>query len=709
LEYSPSSSNEDTTLVHDGLPILIRAPVWSPDEALPIEVSGIRENTVVAEFDFVGASELDPSVGQRLSLDGLEQSGDLLVGEHDGVPVVIPVSRHPDQIPTSLDVVVTEVSPGKLTASIRGHPHLESLSEGDLVTVTIESVHDGNLIGNYRGFPVWISYDESVTPAKLTVEVTEITDFGIFATQAELPEVAVSGPESIVPARISDSDSSSATAWIPSVVPDPFVAPVSLLVDADFQGECGIQLFDMNSSCYVSTFRTTETGDDAIPVSKYLDQAQRGLLAVRAGTPTKAAAAWEAAQNETDSPVRSIEAARFAAYARSEASVQEEEFDTAETIIEEFGELVATIDIPIEYSEALETEAEIYLELIAASRQVAPDSVAGLQRIAHNISIRPKLTQAATRLSQLSVDTIDRWQPTVPHPYVVERVRGLTDQLDSQPDAAVEVFRGVPELAELNWSVPPEADDPRPDETIDVPTIESLPSDTGPVDPVDQDTEGDSTDPKSDADTPSTEQTTSTEATSTDSEPSSAKTTDDPDGPVEAGTSTEDGSTVNSGQSSDAGDDEPIDDTPTQAGGSSSGPLVVDTGVESGRDSDGLTQLRQEAEAAASDDPVRDTSDSGTTSRYRRAPEIKAYVKARADGTCEACGEPAPFETAGGDPYLEAHHVDELGEGGEDHPAKVVALCPTCHKRVHYGKDGDRLNRKLREKLENGLAEVGSK
>lgn len=99
---------------------------------------------------------------------------------------------------------------------------------------------------------------------------------------------------------------------------------------------------------------------------------------------------------------------------------------------------------------------------------------------------------------------------------------------------------------------------------------------------------------------------------------------------------------------------------------------------------------------------IVETWSSGTQSRYRRASEITAYVKARADGICEACGEPAPFQTSGDDPYLEVYHVDELGEGGEDHPVKIIALCPTCHERVHYGRDGDRLDDERGEKLANG-------
>lgn len=119
-----------------------------------------------------------------------------------------------------------------------------------------------------------------------------------------------------------------------------------------------------------------------------------------------------------------------------------------------------------------------------------------------------------------------------------------------------------------------------------------------------------------------------------------------------------------------------------------------------------LTDLRRKAERAATEDPARDTS-ATPGSAYQRSESIKQYAKARADGNCEYCGEQAPFETPEGEPYLEVHHVNELGEGGEDSPDKVVALCPSCHKEIHYGDQGDQINDELRQKLADGLAEVG--
>lgn len=82
-----------------------------------------------------------------------------------------------------------------------------------------------------------------------------------------------------------------------------------------------------------------------------------------------------------------------------------------------------------------------------------------------------------------------------------------------------------------------------------------------------------------------------------------------------------------------------------------------------------------------------------------RSDAVRAYVLQRAGGVCEGCTEPAPFVTKHRQPYLEAHHTTRVADGGPDHPAHVIALCPTCHRRVHHASDGDSYNRSLRAAL----------
>lgn len=88
-----------------------------------------------------------------------------------------------------------------------------------------------------------------------------------------------------------------------------------------------------------------------------------------------------------------------------------------------------------------------------------------------------------------------------------------------------------------------------------------------------------------------------------------------------------------------------------------------------------------------------------TTKIYDRDPQISAYVKKRAQGKCDLCGEVAPFLDKKGNPYLEEHHVVRLADGGEDTMGNAVALCPNCHRKVHI------LNSKeLNTSLQNRLA-----
>ena len=74
------------------------------------------------------------------------------------------------------------------------------------------------------------------------------------------------------------------------------------------------------------------------------------------------------------------------------------------------------------------------------------------------------------------------------------------------------------------------------------------------------------------------------------------------------------------------------------------------------------------------------------SSVYERNPDITAEVLFRADGICEKCTLPAPFIRAkDSTPYLEIHHIKPLAEGGEDNLDNTIALCPNCHRELHYG------------------------
>jgi len=122
-----------------------------------------------------------------------------------------------------------------------------------------------------------------------------------------------------------------------------------------------------------------------------------------------------------------------------------------------------------------------------------------------------------------------------------------------------------------------------------------------------------------------------------------------------------------------------------------------------------LNYLREQAEKAAVDSvPKSKVNSRETTREYTRSTEVRRYVMKRADGVCEGCAEPAPFTSKTGEPYLHAHHVHELSDGGSDMRSTVIALCPNCHYRVHHGEDGDEYNLELQQKLETIEGDVES-
>lgn len=74
------------------------------------------------------------------------------------------------------------------------------------------------------------------------------------------------------------------------------------------------------------------------------------------------------------------------------------------------------------------------------------------------------------------------------------------------------------------------------------------------------------------------------------------------------------------------------------------------------------------------------------TTVFRRNPDVVAEVLERANGICEKCKQSAPFLRASdGTPYLEVHHIITLADGGSDTVDNAMAVCPNCHRELHYG------------------------
>ncbi|WP_338828322.1 HNH endonuclease signature motif containing protein [Bradyrhizobium sp. 27S5] len=88
------------------------------------------------------------------------------------------------------------------------------------------------------------------------------------------------------------------------------------------------------------------------------------------------------------------------------------------------------------------------------------------------------------------------------------------------------------------------------------------------------------------------------------------------------------------------------------------------------------------------------------TTAYVRDAAVAEYAKRLANGKCDLCEMPAPFQNGKNEHYLECHHIVWLAKGGEDTIANTVALCPNCHRKMHV------LNRKIdKEKLSKRAAE----
>ena len=71
--------------------------------------------------------------------------------------------------------------------------------------------------------------------------------------------------------------------------------------------------------------------------------------------------------------------------------------------------------------------------------------------------------------------------------------------------------------------------------------------------------------------------------------------------------------------------------------------------------------------------------------RIRRNQVLVAYVKERDGHRCKSCG--FTFTKRDGISYVEVAHIIGLGDGGEDKPENMVALCANCHKKLDKGDE----------------------
>lgn len=102
-------------------------------------------------------------------------------------------------------------------------------------------------------------------------------------------------------------------------------------------------------------------------------------------------------------------------------------------------------------------------------------------------------------------------------------------------------------------------------------------------------------------------------------------------------------------------------------------------------------------------DPMRPQAPLPNLCRIRPSSRSVAEAQAllRAAGKCDLCKQRAPFRSRSGQPYLEPHSIRYIGPppAKATDPSGIAALCPNCHKRLHFGENGAKLNASLAQEL----------
>lgn len=73
---------------------------------------------------------------------------------------------------------------------------------------------------------------------------------------------------------------------------------------------------------------------------------------------------------------------------------------------------------------------------------------------------------------------------------------------------------------------------------------------------------------------------------------------------------------------------------------------------------------------------------------FVRDPWVVRAVILRSNSKCEMPGcKSELFKREDGSTYLEVHHLTPLSENGDDVLENTAALCPRCHRELHFGVD----------------------
>ena len=85
---------------------------------------------------------------------------------------------------------------------------------------------------------------------------------------------------------------------------------------------------------------------------------------------------------------------------------------------------------------------------------------------------------------------------------------------------------------------------------------------------------------------------------------------------------------------------------------------------------------------------------------YSRDPHVVAWILKESEGQCECCDKPAPFNKSNRDFYLEVHHLKQLADNGTDTVSNALAVCPNCHRELHFGENKKKLLDDLYSKID---------
>jgi 5-methylcytosine-specific restriction protein A len=90
---------------------------------------------------------------------------------------------------------------------------------------------------------------------------------------------------------------------------------------------------------------------------------------------------------------------------------------------------------------------------------------------------------------------------------------------------------------------------------------------------------------------------------------------------------------------------------------------------------------------------------------FSRDPKVVAWVLKNSNSICESCNKPAPFTKLDGDFYLEVHHIKRLADGGSDTVTNAVAVCPNCHRALHFSDQKTFMISELYDSIERLIKE----